>query len=262
MAASYAAGYEHALGASGLVAGLAGALLWLELREPEALPVVWRLPRRLFIGVVTLEALALAGLPGIAHAAHVGGFAAGGLAAAAVGPRLRDGGGPRPGLALLNALAVAAALLAAAAWVRGVQVPDPAALARRGEALLSEPDVSPDFLNNEAWRIAISGSAPPEALETARRMAERAAEETSWSAPEIVDTLAEIHFLAGRPDQARELAELAIGLAPGEPYSREQLQRFLGERPPGDRPSAPERREPAPEPQQPDRPAAPPGLRV
>ena len=36
MAASYAAGYEHALGASGIVAGLAGALLWLELREPEA----------------------------------------------------------------------------------------------------------------------------------------------------------------------------------------------------------------------------------
>jgi rhomboid protease GluP len=263
MAASYAAGYEHALGASGLVAGLAGALLWLELRAPEALPVSWRLPRRLFVAVVALDTIFLAGLPGIAHAAHAGGFAAGGLAAAAVGPRLRDAGGPRPGLALLNALALGAALLAGAAWVRGVQVPDPTALARRGEAFLEERDVSPDLLNNEAWRIAISGSAGADALETARRMAERAAEETEWSEPEIVDTLAEIHFLAGRPELACELAEVAIGLAPEEAYYREQLRRFQGDRAPEDRPGAP-----APEPRELPRPrdtepdGTAPGLRV
>jgi hypothetical protein len=263
MAASYAAGYEHALGASGLVAGLAGALLWLELREPEALPVPWRLPRRLFVGCLALEALVLSGVPGIAHAAHAGGFAAGGLAAAAVGPRLRDAGRARPGLALLNALAVAAALLAGAAWVRGVQLPDPAAIARRGEALLATPEVSPDFLNNEAWRIAISGAADADALDTARRMAERAAEETDWSAPEIVDTLAEVHFLAGRADLAGELAELAIGLAPGEPYYRAQLQRFRGERAPEDRPEAPAPEVSPPERGRPGgREIAPPGLRV
>jgi len=264
MAASYAAGYEHALGASGLVAGLAGALLWLELREPEAVPVIWRLPRRLFVGVVALDTVVLSGVSGIAHAAHAGGFAAGVLAAAAVGPRLRAAGRPRPGLALLNALALLAALLAGVAWVRGVQRPDPSALARRGEALLAQPDVSPDFLNNEAWRIAISGSAGPDALETARRMAERAAQETEWSAPEVIDTLAEIHFLAGRADLACELAEVAIGLAPGEPYYREQLQRFLGARAPGDRPGAPGPLEPGPLVPRPapDRPPPSPGVRV
>ena len=262
MAASYAAGYEHALGASGIVAGLAGALLWLELREPEAVPVTWRLPRRLFIGSIALEAFVLAGVPGIAHAAHAGGFVAGGLAAAAVGPRLGGAGRARPGLALLNALAVAATLLAGVAWLRSVQVPDPAALARRGEALLARPDVSPDFLNNEAWRIAISGAAPPEALDIARRMAERAAEETRWSAPEIVDTLAEIHFLAGHADLARELAEVAIDLAPGEPYYREQLQRFVGKRAPGDRPGGPAPEAVPPLPRAPGEPVASPGLRV
>jgi rhomboid protease GluP len=255
MSASYAASYEHALGASGLVAGLAGALVWLELRAPEAVPVVWRLPRRLFIGVLLLEALLLSPFAGIAHAAHLGGFAAGALAAAAVGPRLRDDRRPRPGLALLNGLAVAAALLAGAAWVRSVKLPDPAAIARRGEVLLEQAEIPPDFLNNEAWRIAISGAAGPGALDTARRMAERAAEETEWSEPEIVDTLAEIHFLSGRADLARELAGVAISLAPGEPYYREQLRRF-SEEAGGPGPVAPE------PPRAPREHGPPPGLRV
>ena len=93
-------------------------------------------------------------------------------------------------------------------------------------------------------------------------MAERAAEETGWSAPEIVDTLAEIHFLAGHADLARELAEVAIDLAPGEPYYREQLQRFLGKRAPGDRPGGPAPEVVPPLPRAPGEPVASPGLRV
>jgi hypothetical protein len=263
MGASYFAGYQHALGASGLVAGLAGALLWLEFRAPDALPVGWRLPRRMFVGLVAFDTVALLGLPGIAHAAHAGGLLAGAAAAAAVGP-LPEPAGSRRGLRVLNALALAALLLAGTAWLRSVAAPDVEAIARRGEALLAEAGTPPDLLNNEAWRIAISDAPSPGALDVARRMAERAAEATDWSAPAILDTLAEVHFQSGRADRARELASAAAALAPGDAYYREQLRRFAGERPAGDRPEGPsletpprrERPEPA------GRPEPGPGLRV
>jgi membrane associated rhomboid family serine protease len=258
MAASYAAGYQNALGASGLVAGLAGTLLWLEFRAPEALPVGWRLPRRVFVGVLGLDLLVLMAVPGIAHAAHAGGFAAGVLGAAAVGPRL-DAARPRGGLRLLNALALATVLLAGAAWVKSVRSPDPEALAERGEQLLARSDVPAAFLNDEAWRIAISEAPSAAALETARRMAERAANETGWSDPPILDTLAEIHFHAGRADLALELADEAVALAPDEPYYREQRRRFAGERASSDRPPGPDPRPPARE--QPRQRIAPPAER-
>jgi rhomboid protease GluP len=265
MGASWVAGYQHALGASGLVSGLAGALLWLEFRAPEAVPVGWRLPRRTFVGLVALDSVALLGVPGIAHAAHAGGLAAGALGAALAGPRLHAGGAPRSGLRALNALAVAALLLAGTAWIHSVVTADAEGLARRGEVLLEEGGADFQLLNNEAWRIAISGAPSAGALEVARRMAERAAEQTEWSDPVILDTLAEVHFLSGRADLARALARDAIELAPREPYYREQLRRFAGERDAGDRPPDPAEEPDRPKRREPGRrPAEPvgPGLRV
>ena len=49
-------GYEALVGASGIVAGFAGALVWLEFRLPERLPAQWRVPRRLFLGALLLDA--------------------------------------------------------------------------------------------------------------------------------------------------------------------------------------------------------------
>lgn len=251
MAASYAAGYEHALGASGLVYGLAGALLWLELRAPEALPVAWRLPRRLFVGLLALETLLLVALPGIAHAAHAGGFLGGAVAAALAGPRLRAERRPRRALALANGLALGLAVLAAAAWLRSALAPDVDAIARRGEALLEADAVPPELLNNEAWRIAIAPEPGGRALRVAQGMAERAAEETGWSDPAVLDTLAEIHFAAGRTGEALRLADAAIALAPEEPYYREQRRRFAGERPRDARPRGPGPSEPPGAPERP-----------
>lgn len=262
MGASYAAGYDQAVGASGLVYGLAGALLWLELRSPEALPVAWRLPRRLFIGLLALESVVLLGVPGVAHAAHAGGFVGGLAGAAAVGPRLGREGRPRRALAAANALALCVALLAAAAWARSVLAPDVERLARRGESLLALQGVPPLFLNNEAWRIATVPGSGPRALLVAQRLAERAADETRWAEPAVLDTLAEIQFALGRRELALELADAALALAPGEPYYESQRRRFAEERGPAAAApdiGPPSHPPPAPRPAR-DEPA--PGLRV
>jgi membrane associated rhomboid family serine protease len=269
-AASYAAGYEHALGASGVVYGIAGALIWLEVFAPASLPAGWRIPRGLFVSLVALESAVLLALPGIAHAAHAGGFAAGALGAAAVGPRLASEGRSRPALAALCGLALAVALLSAAAWARSAVAPDTEAIARRGEALLAEDEAPAAFLNNEAWRIATAREPGERALSVAARLAMRAAEATRWSDPQVLDTLAEVRFAQGRAELALELADQAIALAPEEPYYREQRRRFAGERARDDRPDPPSAPGagggPSPErpaPPRRDAPAAdPPGVRV
>ena len=68
----------------------------------------------------------------------------------------------------------------------------------------------------------------------------------------LIDTLAELQFQLGRPDEAVATIDRAIALDPEESYYREQRRRFRGERPADDRPPDPtfrprERRLPPPE---------------
>jgi membrane associated rhomboid family serine protease len=248
------ADYWRSLGASGLDAGLAAALLWVEFRAPASLPVGWRIPRRLFVGAIALDAVLLLFVPNIAHAAHVGGFAAGALGAAVLHP----GGGRtfvRPAvLRVWNAAALVLVVAAGVAWVQSVRSPDPERMARRGEMILTMPGVSAEYLNDEAWRIAISAKPSANALDVALRMSERAVRETARTAPEVLDTLAELHFLRGDAAKAIAIGEEAAALAPNEPYYREQIRRFNGERAADDRPEAPpESRPPTPDLRRPPR---------
>jgi rhomboid protease GluP len=263
MLASYASGYERALGASGVVYGLAGALLCVEIRWPEAIPAHWRIPRRVFVIALAAETVVLMGLPVVAHAAHWGGFAGGGLAAAWLGPRPELAPGASPATRLVRVAGASLAvlvLLALGAFLQNVAAPDAAAVARRGERLLELDHVAADLLNNEAWQIAVAAEVEPGDLDVARRLAERAVDATDAGDPASLDTLAEIHFRAGRSERALELIDAAIGLAPGEPYYGEQRRRFLGERGPDDRPPDP-RWAPAPD-SEPELPPGPPGIRV
>jgi tetratricopeptide (TPR) repeat protein len=261
MLGSYASGYERALGASGIVYGLVGALLCLEFRWPESVPVQWRIPRRAFLVALAAETVMLVGASGIAHAAHWGGFAAGVLAVLWLGPRPDAAFTTEPRLRAVRwaaaGLAVAVAL-SLGAFVRNVASPDAAAIARRGERLLALETVAADLLNNEAWQIAIADDVEAGDLDVAQRMAERAVSASDAADPAFLDTLAEIHFRNGRSEQALELIGAAIGLAPGEPYYREQRRRFLGERAADDRPADPSWPPGAPPDEEPE-PVLPPG---
>lgn len=244
------AGYAQVVGASGLVAGFAGALIALELRRPDLLPALLRLPRRLLIGAVLVEFAVLSFVPNVAHAAHLGGLAAGALAALVTAPE--DAGHFAAGPLLKGAFAGALALSLGALAALGYGLLDPGtAAARRGARMLEEAEAPILLLNNDAWTIATSPEPTHDELALALQLARRAVRATAHEDPNLLDTLAEVYFQLGRNDDAVATIDQAIGLAPGEAYFVEQRRRFLGERAHDDRPEPPSELPPPEEPEAP-----------
>lgn len=254
------------VGVSGVVLGLAGALLWLQLFRRELIPAVLRMPRRglQIFGLALAFDLGLGfRIPWIAAEAHLLGFASGFASALLVAPRDSLGRTPAPALraasTLLAAGAVAALVAAGSEIARGNYV------IRHSDRLLAASELPAGLLNNIAWQVAIDEDSDPEALRSALRLAERAVEQAEADQQEqreaLIDTLAELQFLLGDAEQAVRTIERAIELAPDEDYYREQRRRFLGERAADDRPADPALRgapqAPAPPPEREAPPMAP-----
>jgi hypothetical protein len=255
MGAGMLARYEGALGASGIAAGIVGAYLWLELRRPERLPATWRVPRRLLVVALIVEAVISFTTPFIAGATHVAGFAAGFLVTGLVADRALQWHAPVPRwLLAANVLLVVAALGSMGAVARDVVGPGDALL-RHGARLLAKPGANPLALNNTAWLLATREEPTPEQVDVALQLAQRAVHETRREDPTVLDTLAEAQFQAGRIDEALVTIDEAIALAPGESYYVEQRRRFTGERQRNDRPDPPAEQSPLPgDPSEPDEP--------
>jgi membrane associated rhomboid family serine protease len=235
MTASAAAGYDQVVGVSGVASGLIGAVTWLEHFRSEELPAWWRVPRSPLYVMIGLTAL-LGFVPGIAGAAHVGGFLGGALAAWLLvdGP-LRGGPAPAPVRALAASVVLATAAGVGAA---GAELRAPGEYCVRQISRLEHVrGISAMELNNCAWNIAIADAATTEELESARALAERAVEDTRRKEPTILDTLAELQFRLGDAPAAIATIEEAMALDPNESYYSEQRRRFLGER--QDRPPDP-----------------------
>ena len=238
MAGSAIAGYNEVLGASGIVAGLVGGALWLEFNEAERMPAWWRIPRRLFVTVIVLQVVIDLLLPFIAAGAHVGGFVAG----YAVMPFAARGAMEREApnreqryLAAAVAALVLASLVSAGQLVRR----DPQALASHGRHLMGMQDVSWYALNELAWRMVTESAPDPRELVVATQLAESAVAKTQRQDPNVLDTLAEVLFVAGDDYGAVSVIDEAILLAGSEVYFREQRRRFTGERAADDRPDPP-----------------------
>jgi rhomboid protease GluP len=246
------------IGSSALVFGLAGALLFLDINRAREISAASRVPRLWLVVLLLFLALNLVPLPGAdplgparSVAAHIGGLA-GGLAAALLVSR------PGPGPVAAARWPARAGGLVAAVWLlslaaAGLALSGRTAFPERHAArLASLPGVSPRDLNDLAWRIAtLPGSTRP-ALEAALAAAERAVADTGRREAAVLDTLAELEFLLGRPERAIATIDEAIAREPEEPYYREQRRRFTGERPASDRPPEPSPfappRAPAPDP--------------
>lgn len=237
-ASAWLAGYDALVGASGMVAGLAGALLWLELRRTDLLPAGWRIPRRAFLVALAADALLPLALPIVAGAAHVAGFGAGALAAALCAGRGLRREPLRPD-ALLAVGLVAAIVLASLASA-GRFVFGSAAWEGHAERLLEAEGPPALILNDAAWLIVTADRPSERALADAVELAERAVRATGGQDPNILDTLAEAQWRNGDERAALATIDEAISLQPDEPYFREQRRRFAGERPAHDRPDPPD----------------------
>jgi membrane associated rhomboid family serine protease len=229
------------VGASGVVLGLAAAVVWVEFARAEELPAWWRFPRSVRWTLLFALGIDLSigfVVPMISGEAHVGGFLAGLLAAAAVTPRGSIGTEPPGWIRSVAAFASAFVLVAVgtAAWeVRGGDY-----IVKNADRLMEGSEISPGVLNNVAWMIATDDRASREELRNALRLAERAVEATDAEEPTILDTLAEVEFQLGNAALAVEIIDRAIAIDPGEVYYREQRRRFTGERAPDDRPPDPQ----------------------
>ncbi len=238
MLACAAAGYAEVVGASGVVAGLAGSLLCLELNGSRDLPVMWRVPRRLFILAILAQALLDMLVPIIAGAAHIGGFVGGyAVTHIVMAAALRDRPASR-GIRLA-ALAVAGTFTYALIAITPLLEHDEVALERHGVRLLHIYETSPIHDNAVAWLLATSAETTALGVQVAVALAERAVEETDRMDPDILDTLAETLFVAGEIGAAIETIDEAIEITDGDRYFAEQRRRFTGERHPEDRPAAP-----------------------
>lgn len=238
MLSSYAVGHLPVMGASGIVMGLAGAALCLELHHCDRLPVWWRVPRRPFIVLLLIEAVMGFALPFVAGEAHLGGFVAGYIAA-----RLMAGQAVmlRPPAAWIRRLAWGFAVLAGFALlnVGTLVLRESNALTRYARQVLATPGVGPGIDNEIAWRMATESDANVKQLLAAQELAERAADRTEYGDPTILDTLAEVLFVRGDRDGALRMIDQAIRLTRGEDYYVQQRRRFVGERAFDDRPAPP-----------------------
>jgi hypothetical protein len=233
---------QTVIGSSGLVAALAGAILALELNYPESLPAFWRLPRRLFVGVLILQFVVIDRLLSdyVAGGAHFGGFLAGFLAAWSLGRPSIESLVPTPRqrlAAYVTAVLLIFGILGSLPLIRH----DMSALERHASRLLNSPirvDLYPHE-NAAAWFIATEGGASPAALEYAVALADRAVASTQRMHPDLLDTLAEALFQRGDRLAALLTIDEAIRLVPNEPYFIEQRRRFTGERAEDDRPPPP-----------------------
>jgi hypothetical protein len=221
------------VGASGIVFGLAGSVLWLDYRHAEELPAWWRFPRRSLWIILAINVVIGVVTPFIALAAHIGGLISGAIATACVGRRIST----RPALwvrATFSALLIATVISVGTASMDIFADGD--AAARYAVRTARLPGISPDELNNYAWTIAIAPDVTREELEAALLLAERAVTETNRSEATILDTLAEVQFGLGMDAAAISAIDEAIALEPDDNYYHEQRRRFSGERARGDRP--------------------------
>ncbi len=234
--------HHDVIGASGLVSAFAGAILAIELHYPASLPSYWRLPRRLFIGIVLVQFLVIDRLllQYVAGGAHIGGFMGGYLAAWLLGRPSLESLDPTRRLRITTYATISLLVLGILGAMPLVRH-DMGALERHALRLLDMPETVRFYQheNTAAWLLATHDHASPFGLELAVALADRAVASTGRMHPGILDTLAEALFQSGNRLAAIFTIDEAIRLAPNETYFSEQRRRFTGERPVDDRPPPP-----------------------
>ena len=209
--------YVYAIGISGGLYGIVGALAAVTLRFGTALPGGYRLPARAWayfaISVLVLPFF----VQRVDHSAHIGGFVCGLLMGFVL---LRDRAALHD-VALSRALPLQALALAAGAWILGLgaaALHETSAPARAADHyalaadMLNADHFPPASRNFVAWEIARDPHAPAEILDDARQLARRgvlqerhAAHPNRLLTEALLDTQAVLSQRLGETDDAIRL---------------------------------------------------------
>ena len=165
------------LGASTAVFGVVAALLYVNLARREQLPAHLRVPLWLALLIAGVQVSSEIRVPNLDHLAHIGGLAAGWVAAAvAIGrddlAQLREEPRWGPRLALSATVALWAAGLVWGGW--RIVYPDPASRAILVELVLQQDAAARPVLTRLALEVERDPYAPPERIAVARASLERA----------------------------------------------------------------------------------------
>jgi membrane associated rhomboid family serine protease len=207
-------GYLFAIGNSGGVYGLMGALAAVTWRFGGELPGGYRLPVRawVFVGISVVAFPFI--VTQVDHAAHAGGLAAGFLAGwLMVRGRRQLEGGSAPGLATNLALAALSCVWLAGIAAAAQHAARPAARAADrytlAASMLAHDHFPPAVKNLVAWAVAIDKAAPAAALADAQELARRAVMQESHAhgpntlaAIAVRDTEAVLTHRMGQDDKA------------------------------------------------------------
>ncbi|MCA9545274.1 MAG: rhomboid family intramembrane serine protease, partial [Myxococcales bacterium] len=231
LASTLFSGALLAVGASTAVFGLLGGLAAVQWRLGPAMPDVFRQSRRWWWLVLGINGAISFLVPNVDAAAHVGGFAAGGLLGLVlVGPR-------RPLMARTDHPGVLGALFAmlavfgfglGQAYLGAVGFDDGAS-ARALRAVAAHDEAPPEVLNELAWTLALDKRAGRQTLEAAAQTAQVAvdrAEAEGSPSDHVRDTLATVQSRLGEP-QAAGATELGALVEAPRPFYATQLGRFL-----------------------------------
>jgi rhomboid protease GluP len=213
---SLIAAAQLSIGASTAVFGLLGALTYLNLRRRQELHAGLLIPPWLAVGAIALQFGFEFLVPGIDHAAHLGGFTGGACAAAfaLAGRRLLDLRSDVP--AHLRVVALGAVLVFGLGLVRGVLRvlrPDPHSDLTIAEYFLREGGAHAFAVNNMAMRIAVSPAASSDQLQLAREAIDGVVQALPTAAF-VWDTMAAVQHRQGQLVDAIASQRRACGLDP------------------------------------------------
>jgi|GEM_PF-1895702 len=188
------------VGASSAIFGILGALLIINIRLKEDLPVTFRQSYSWWFFVLGTSAILPLVLPQIDFAAHIGGFVAGlGCTALLIKPGPLESITRREHDGILRFLAGFAVTLTALSMILGLKK------AQENQAtdelkvmthFVTSEDSNFESLNQFAWSVVMNPAGDPKKLELAMTAAKRA-NQLEPKRHEILDTLASLYFLVG-----------------------------------------------------------------
>jgi rhomboid protease GluP len=215
------------VGASGAIFGLLGALAAIHIRFRSDLPAGFRQSSLWWIVILALNGSLPIIVRQIDGTAHAGGFVVGLLLTLAmVGRGTLDLDAPwRRRARLPAALAVLFTLAGLGQAAAHARTPHPADEVKVLDALAHAGGVTPAFLNEFAWVIAVEPVPSPEQLALARDAAARAVAAERHHT--YVDTLATVEYRLNHLDAAVTLERSLVDGADANRTYATQLGRFL-----------------------------------